>query len=79
MQDLTAHANLGKGSSTETATTHTNTAVQVANAMHNDITDNFTLDGANLTTKHLTGAVGGDLIVKSRLDGYLDQCRQNPS
>lgn len=79
MQDLTAHANLGKGSSTETATTHTDTAVQVANAMHNDITGNFTLDGANLTTKHLTGAVGGDLIVKSRLDGYLDRCRQNPS
>jgi len=47
--------------------------------MHNDITGNFTLDGVNLTTKHLTNTIGGDLIVKSRLDGYLDRCRQNPS
>jgi len=79
VQDLTAHANLGKDGSIETATTHTNTTVQVANVMHNVITGNFTLDGANLTTKHLTNMIGGDLIVKSRLDGYLDQCRQNPS
>ena len=39
---------------------------------------NFTLDGANLTTKHLTGAVGGDLIVKSRQDTYqYDSKQQN--
>ena len=30
----------------------------------------LTLDGANLNTKHLTGTVGGDLIVKSRQDTY---------
>ena len=75
---FTAHANLGKGSSTETATTHTNTTVQVAGATHNDIKGNFTLDGANLTTKHLTGAVDGDLIVKSRQDTYqYDSKQQN--
>ncbi len=46
--------------------------------MHNDITGNFTLDGANLTTKRLTGAVGGDLIVKSRQDTYqYDSKQQN--
>ena len=79
MQDLTAHANLGKGSSTETATTHTNTAIQVTGSTHNDVAGNFTLDGVpNLTTKHLTGTVGGDLIVKSRQDTYqYDSKQQN--
>lgn len=75
---FTAHANLGKGSSTENATTHTNTTVKVAGTTHNDIKGNFTLDGANLTTKHLTGTVGKDLIIKSRQDTYqYDSKQQN--
>ena len=50
----------------------------MAGATHNDIKGNFTLDGANLTTKHLTGTVGGDLIVKSRQDTYqYDSKQQN--
>ena len=48
--------------------------------MHNDITGNFTLDGANLTTKHLTNMIGSDLIVKSRQDTYqYDNKQQNIS
>ena len=50
----------------------------MAGATHNDIAGNFTLDGANLATKHLTGAVGGDLIIKSRQDTYqYDSKQQN--
>ncbi|UXZ04802.1 hemagglutinin repeat-containing protein [Moraxella nasicaprae] len=67
---FTINANKAKGNSTETTTTHTNTQVTVGGTTINDIGGNLILDGANLDTKHLTGTVGGDLIVKSRQDTY---------
>ncbi|WP_078317721.1 hemagglutinin repeat-containing protein [Moraxella porci] len=69
-QGFTVNANKAKGGSHETTTTHTNTQVTVGGTTVNDIGGNLILDGANLNTKHLTGTVGGDLIVKSRQDGY---------
>ncbi|QQC29918.1 two-partner secretion domain-containing protein [Moraxella nonliquefaciens] len=67
---FTVNANKAKGSSHEIATTHTNTQVTVGGTTVNDIGGSLTLDGANLTTDHLTGTVGKDLIVKSRQDTY---------
>ncbi|STZ10181.1 Hemolysin precursor [Moraxella caviae] len=69
-QGFTINANKAKGSSSETTTTHTNTQVTVGGTTVNDIGGNLILDGANLDTKHLTGTVGGDLLVNSRQDGY---------
>ncbi|MDO4895355.1 hemagglutinin repeat-containing protein, partial [Moraxella sp.] len=67
---FTINANKAKGSSNDTTTTHTNTQVTVGGTTINDIGGSLILDGANLDTKHLTGTVGGDLIVKSRQDTY---------
>ena len=67
---FTINANKVKGNTQEIATTHTNTQITVGGTTVNDIGGNLILDGANLTTDHLTGTVGKDLIVKSRQDTY---------
>jgi len=67
---FTINANKVKGNTQEIATTHTNTQITVGGTTINDIGGSLTLDGANLTTDHLTGTVGKDLIVKSRQDTY---------
>lgn len=67
---FTINANKLKGNTQEIATTHTNTQITVGGTTINDIGGSLTLDGANLTTDHLTGTIGKDLIVKSRQDTY---------
>ena len=67
---FTINANKVKGNTQEIATTHTNTQITVGGTTINDIGGSLTLDGANLTTDHLTGTIGKDLIVKSRQDTY---------
>ena len=67
---FTVNANKVKGNTQEIATTHTNTQITVGGTTINDIGGSLTLDGANLTTDHLTGTIGKDLIVKSRQDTY---------
>ena len=67
---FTINANKVKGNAQEIATTHTNTQITVGGTTINDIGGSLTLDGANLTTDHLTGTIGKDLIVKSRQDTY---------
>ncbi|VEG12937.1 hemagglutinin repeat-containing protein [Moraxella cuniculi] len=67
---FTANANKAKGSSTEQTTTHTNTQIKVGGTTYNDIKGNLILDGANLSTQHLTGTVAKDLIISSRQDQY---------
>ena len=67
---FTINANKVKGNTQEIATTHTNTQITVGGTTINDIGGSLILDGANLTTDHLTGTIGKDLIVKSRQDTY---------
>lgn len=72
------HGNFAKGGSQEHSTTHTSSQIKVTGNITNDIGGHFTLDGANLDAKHLTGNVAGDLIVKSRQDSYqYDSKQQN--
>ncbi|OOS08052.1 filamentous hemagglutinin [Moraxella cuniculi DSM 21768] len=63
---FTINANKAKGNSTEQTTTHTNTQIKVGGTTYNDIKGNLILDGANLSTQHLTGTVAKDLIINSR-------------